>query len=185
VIWLIDKITGLIGVNAAALAFTLGTLVFGVYCGWRVTAWCYQDDVAEIQAEFATARQGWETERQTALAQALAASESRRVQEQTFTEQLAQAVQEADHAKTRIARARADSDRTARQLRDARAAIAAAANRRGEAPAAACFRAADITVRTVGECATQYRNLAHQYGECLAGMQLIEKTWNAARDLCR
>jgi len=141
---------------------------------------------AGVQAKFDQAQQAWAEERQTAIEQALAESETQRAVERAFTAQLSTAIKEYDDEKNLLAAAaRADRDRAARQLRDARSSITAALNRAEWATAAPCFRAADTTLAALGGCTGAYRDMADRYGECLAGMQMIEKTWNAARDVCR
>jgi len=139
----------------------------------------------DARLELAEARTEWQEEREKATATALAESEAQRAREKTLTEKLSLAVKDYTDVKTRLAAAAADRRRVDRQLRDARAAITAALNRQGQPATPACIRAADITIASLGGCTGEYRDMAHRYGECLAGMQLIEKTYNAARETCR
>ena len=140
---------------------------------------------AGVQSKFDKAKQSWAEERQTATARALAESETQRAINLAFTEQLSTAIKEYDDEKQKLVAARARADRAERRLRDARADITAALNRKEWASAAPCLRAADATLSALGGCAGAYRDMAHRYGECLAGMQMIEKTWRAARAVCR
>lgn len=145
----------------------------------------YQSGGKSARLKLSQAQTVWEKERTTSTAAALAESEVQRAREQILTEKLTTAAKERDDAKTHLAAAVADRSRIDRQLRDARAAITAAFNRQGQPAAPACHRAADATLSALGGCAEAYRGMAYRYGECLAGMQLIEKSWNAARDTCR
>lgn len=141
---------------------------------------------AGVQAEFDEAQRAWDAERQTATDRALAESETQRTIERAFVDQLTAALKEYDDEKTALtAAARADRERYDRRLRDIRADITSALNRQEWPAAPTCVRAADATLTALGACADRYRGVAHQYGECLAGMQMIEKTYNAARDVCR
>ncbi|MCL1860984.1 MAG: hypothetical protein FWG52_05550 [Proteobacteria bacterium] len=145
----------------------------------------YQAGGSSARLELAEARAAWQKERTAAKADALTESEAQRAREQSLTEKLALAAKEHDDAKTLLSAAIADRSRIDRQLRDARSAITAALNRKEWAAAAPCFRAADTTLSALGGCTGEYRDMAYRYGECLAGMQMIEKTWNAARETCR
>jgi len=164
-----------------ALAATLSVVV--IYALWFWAG--YQAGGKEARLKLAEASAAWQKERTQATDKALAESEAQRAREQILTEKLTLAAKEHDDVKTRLATAIADRGRTDRQLRNARAAITAALNRQEQPAAPACIRAADTTVSALGRCSDEYRNMAGQYGSCLAGMQLIEKTYNAARETCR
>jgi hypothetical protein len=183
--WIFDKLIERFGVNATSwiLGIFYFVTVFAIGYWWSSIG--SGKEIADLKAGFAEASAAWEMERRTASAKALAESEAQRANERGFTAALAQAAKEKDDAKTELAAVRARAGDTERQLRNARSAITAALNRKEWAASAACFRAADATVTALEECSNAYRGVAYQYGECLAGMQMIGKTWNAAREMCR
>jgi septal ring factor EnvC (AmiA/AmiB activator) len=182
---LIDRLVGLIGINAAAWLSVVLLLVFGALCGWHVNGWRTASRLSAVQAEFSAAREKWEEERQEAIGKALAESEAKRAHEKTFTERLALASKEASDANKRLSDLRSRHSELGARLRDARSGLAAALNRSERPPAAACVSASDAAGAAFAGCAEQYQDVARQLGECLGGMQMIEKTWDAARGMCR
>jgi len=169
----LDKIKG--------IAFRLSAVAISALWFWGG----FQVGGQNARRELAEARTEWQEEREKATASALAESEAQRIREKNLTEKLARATKEHNDVQTRLAAAVADRGRIDSQLRDARAAITAALNSKEWSATAPCIRAADTTFEALGRCSEAYRGVAGQYGSCLAGMQLIEKTYNAARETCR
>ena len=179
--WLIDKLTGLFGGNWLLWIAVIAACLGGVFVGVGLT----RSATHEAREELARARAEWEAERHSATARALGESEAQRAREKALAEKLTLAMREHDNAKNRLTAVIADRNRLDVRLRNAQAALAAAADRQGQLATPACRRAADATIAALGSCAEQYRHMARQHGECLAGMQVIEQAWDAARAACR
>jgi hypothetical protein len=174
--WIIQKLAGFLASSATGslivIVISAAAFLFGHMVG---------EDGAEIA--FAAERLQWAEERIDAHVSALDESEARREKEREFADRLSIAAKELINAKDKLATLRARADRADGQLRDTRIALAAALDSAKPPAAAACLHAADLTLGTLGECTETYRDVADQYGQCLAGLQMTAALYEAARGL--